>query len=237
MDDLFAGVAALGVPMIAARFPRAFLDVNREPYELDPDLFLEPLPDYANTKSMRVLGGLGTIARIVADGEEIYPCRLPVQDAYDRIDCLYFPFHAAVQGLLESTHRACGMAILIDCHSMPSTPSSRNPEQRPDIVLGDRFGTACDGRLTHCFEHAFRKAGYEVFLNRPYAGGYITENYGRPLENRHALQVEINRGLYLDETHFTPATGYEVLRQDLVRIFSGVFAELADLLDSRIAAE
>ena len=120
VDDLFAPVAAAGVPLIAARFPRAFLDVNREPYELDPELFHEPLPDFANTQSVRVAGGLGTIARIVADGEEIYRRKLPLASGLARIEQLYIPFHAALCDLIETTRRRFGYAILIDCHSMPS---------------------------------------------------------------------------------------------------------------------
>src|SRR5690606_24611046 len=120
VDELFEGAAGHGVPMIAARFPRAYLDVNREPYELDPELFADPLPDFANNQSVRVIGGLGTIARIVADGEEIYASRLSVDHALHRIEQLYFPFHSALRGLIAETQAQFGYAILIDCHSMPS---------------------------------------------------------------------------------------------------------------------
>src|SRR5262245_22023329 len=120
VDELFAGPAALGAPLIAARFPRAYLDANREPYEFDPELFQEPLPDFANTQSVRVVGGPGTIARIVADGEEIYRSRLTVKEALARVDHLYMPFHAALTDLIDRTRREFGYAILVDCHSMPS---------------------------------------------------------------------------------------------------------------------
>ncbi len=148
VDDLFSGVAALGAPLLAARFPRAYVDVNREPYELDPELFEEALPPFANSRSIRVAGGLGTIARVVADAEEIYKKRLPLAVALERIERLYKPFHGALASLIDSTARRFGAAMLIDCHSMPSSSTGYVGPQRPDFVLGDRFGASCDGRLT-----------------------------------------------------------------------------------------
>jgi N-formylglutamate amidohydrolase len=142
VDDLFAGVATLGAPLIAARFPRAYVDVNREPYELDPELFEEALPPFANSRSIRVAGGLGTIARVVADAEEIYKQRLPLAVALERIERLYKPFHGALASLIDTTARRFGAAMLIDCHSMPSSSTGYVGPQRPDFVLGDRFGAS-----------------------------------------------------------------------------------------------
>ena len=213
VDDLFAPVAAAGVPLIAARFPRAFLDVNREPYELDPELFLEPLPDFANTQSVRVAGGLGTIARIVADGEEIYRHKLPLASGIARVEQLYIPFHAALCDLIETTRSRFGYAILIDCHSMPSASMAPAGGPRPDIVLGDRFGASADCKITRFLKDALGGLGYEVHMNRPYAGGYITEHYGRPARDVHAVQIEINRGLYLDELTLRPTAGFEELQR------------------------
>lgn len=237
VDELFEGAAALGVPMISARFPRAYLDVNREPYELDPELFAEPLPDYANTQSVRVIGGLGTIARIVADGEEIYGARLSVAHALGRIERLYFPFHKALAGLIAETKAQFGYAILIDCHSMPSAQMAHSSGPRPDFVIGDRFGVACDARLTRTLKDALFACGHDVQLNRPYAGGYITEHYGRPHESVHAVQIEINRALYLNETRFTPARGFHRLKGDLTRIAGTLFSTLPALFEQRAAAE
>lgn len=237
VDELFQGAAELGVPLLSARFPRAYLDVNREPYELDPELFADPLPDYANSQSVRVIGGLGTIARIVADGEEIYRGRLCVDEALARIEQLYFPFHTALQALIAETKAQFGYCILIDCHSMPSAQTAQSSGPRPDFVLGDRFGAACDPRLTRFLRDTLATEGYDVQLNRPYAGGYITEHYGRPYRGVQAVQLEINRALYLDEAHFKPAQGFHRLKSDLTRVFAMMFSALPAMIEQRAAAE
>jgi N-formylglutamate amidohydrolase len=237
VDELFAGVAELGAPLIAARFPRAYLDVNREPFELDPELFGEPLPDYANTQSMRVVGGLGTVARIVADGEEIYDQPLPIAAALERIECLYKPFHAALGALIEKTRRRFGLVILVDCHSMPSAAMSPPSGPRPDFVIGDRFGAACDAKVTRHFRDVISQIGYQVLLNRPYAGGFITEHYGQPFKGVHALQLEINRGLYLNETTLNRTAGFAELKRELSLLAARVFNELPQILARRAAAE
>lgn len=237
VDELFGDVAALGVPLIAARFPRAYLDVNREPYELDPELFDEPLPEFANTQTMRVAGGLGTLARIVADGEEIYREPLPLAAAVERIERLYKPFHARIAQLLERTRRRFGVAILVDCHSMPSASMNQPGGARPDFVIGDRFGASCDAKVTRLFREAITQRGYQVQLNRPYAGGFITENYGQPFKGVHALQIEINRGLYLNENRLTRTAGFDRLRRDLVQVTARIFSELPPILAPRAAAE
>jgi N-formylglutamate amidohydrolase len=237
VDQLFAEVSGLGAPMIAARFPRAYLDVNREPYELDPELFGRELPSYANHQSVRVAGGLGTIARIVADGEEIYRTPPSLPAALERVELLYKPFHEDLSALMERTHAQFGMAILIDCHSMPSAAMSQSPGNRPDVVIGDRFGSSCDQRLTRMIRDRLGKLGYQVQLNRPYAGGFITEHYGRPQRGFHALQVEINRALYLDEKTLERTRGFDRLRQDLTSLCRYLFAELAPPATRRQAAE
>lgn len=237
VDDLFGGVADLGVPLISARFPRAYLDVNREPYELDPELFREQMPPYANTQSSRVIGGLGTVARIVADGEEIYGDRIELSAALERIDRLYKPFHSALAGLLDATWRQFGIAILIDCHSMPSASIGQPQSMRPDFVLGDRFGASCDGKLTRFLREVLVGQGYEVQLNRPYAGGYITEHYGRPLRGLHALQIEVNRSLYLDEVALTRTARFAEVKDDLTTTVNRLCRELPNLMTRRAAAE
>jgi N-formylglutamate amidohydrolase len=237
VDELFQPVVALGAPLIAARFPRAYLDVNREPYELDPELFIGRVPDFANTQSARVVGGLGTIARIVADTEEIYRERLPIGVAFERIERLYRPFHAALADLLEATRRRFGIAVLIDCHSMPSATTGHAPGGRPHFVLGDRFGASCDAKLTRFIRDALQGAGYDVQVNRPYAGGFITEYYGNPLRGVQSLQLEVNRGLYLDEATLSKGKDFNKLVRVLNEMAAKVFAALPMLLERREAAE
>jgi N-formylglutamate amidohydrolase len=237
VDELFTPVAGLGAPMISARFPRAYLDVNREPYELDPELFTGRLPDFANTQSARVVGGLGTIARIVADTEEIYRERLPISVAFERIERLYRPFHSALADLLEETRRRFGFAVLVDCHSMPSASMGQPPGGRPHFVLGDRFGASCDARLTRFIRDILQGAGYDVQVNRPYAGGFITEHYGNPGHGVQSLQLEINRALYLDEATLTKNKDFPKLVRTLTDMAMKVFAALPLLLERRAAAE
>jgi len=202
VDELFAGVAREGAPLLKALFPRAYLDPNREPFELDPAMFADPLPDYANTRSPRVAGGLGTIARVVANGEEIYRGKLRFAEALARVDRLYRPYHEALKHLVAATRRRFGFAVLIDCHSMPSIGGPMDEDagrRRFDIVLGDCHGTSCATALTALVERFLVGSGYQVLRNNPYAGGFTTQHYGMPDERVHALQIEINRGIYMNE--------------------------------------
>ncbi|MBY0258849.1 N-formylglutamate amidohydrolase [Methylobacterium sp.] len=237
VDRLFAPVVDLGAPLMRAHFPRAFLDVNREPYELDPRMFDGRLPAFANTRSMRVAGGLGTIPRLVADGQEIYRGRLPVEVAVERIESLYKPYHRTLRGLIQRTARRFGHAILIDCHSMPSSSLGRDEAARADVILGDRFGTACAPILIDAFEHHLRARGYRVLRNKPYAGGFITEHYGEPNVERHALQIEINRGLYMNEATLAITPGFSELVWHLRSVVAAVAAEVQGLSPTRMAAE
>ncbi|NWH07789.1 MAG: N-formylglutamate amidohydrolase [Alphaproteobacteria bacterium] len=200
IDELLWPAHERGCPLLAANFPRAYLDVNREPFELDPAMFADPLPAHMNTRSLRVTSGLGTIARIVREGVEIYRRKLTVAEAERRIRALYIPYHDTLARLLEETHAHFGCAVLIDVHSMPSLPPmSAMADLRADIVLGDRFGAACHPEIIRAAEAVFRRLGYRVKRNQPYAGGFSTEHYGRPRLGFHALQIEINRALYMDE--------------------------------------
>lgn len=202
VDEIFASAPALGAPLLKAHFPRAYVDPNREAYELDPAMFDAPLPGFVNSRSPRVAAGLGTIARVVRDGAEIYAKKLTFAEAQWRIDTYYKPYHAKLRSLMETTHKQFGCAVLIDCHSMPSVGGPLDQDigtTRPDVVLGDRFGTACARRLTDIIERALTMQGFAVVRNNPYAGGFSTEHYGRPALGLHALQIEINRALYMDE--------------------------------------
>ncbi|NUB04793.1 N-formylglutamate amidohydrolase [Azospirillum sp. Vi22] len=199
VDEIFAGAPALGIPLIRALFPRAFLDVNREAYELDPEMFADPLPPYVNTRSPRVAAGLGTIARVVANGEDIYRGKLRFSEAVRRVEQCYTPYHNALRRLVEDTRARFGHAVLIDCHSMPSPGLGDRDNRRSDIVLGDCFGNSCAPAVTETAERFLRGLGYTVSRNAPYAGGYTTRHYGRPRQGIHVLQIEISRDLYMDE--------------------------------------
>ncbi|APY15323.1 N-formylglutamate amidohydrolase [Brucella sp. 6810] len=211
VDELFASAMRLGAPLLKANFPRAFLDVNREPYELDPRMFAEPLPPFANSHSARVAGGLGTVPRLVAEGQLIYPGRIPLAEALYRIEDLYKPYHAALDALLEATRQQFGYAVLIDCHSMPGGTSAGEIGSRPDFIVGDRFGRSCSERLTQATIELLQDLGYTVAHNKPYAGGFITEHYGRPAMACHALQIEVNRSLYVNEQNLHKLEGFEAL--------------------------
>jgi N-formylglutamate deformylase len=180
VDELIAGVVPRGYPMMRAHFPRCYVDVNREPYELDPRMFDGRLPSFANTRSMRVAGGLGTVARVVGDAQEIYDQRISVDDALRRIESLYKPYHRALRRLFTRMHREFGAAVLVDCHSMPSTTGPKDERPRADVVLGDRYGTSCVAAVSETVETTLRQLGYAVSRNKPYAGGFITEHYGNP---------------------------------------------------------
>jgi len=230
VDELFAAAPAHGMPLLRALFPRAYIDPNREPFELDPEMFEDALPDYANTQSSRVAAGLGTIARVVSSGQEIYSAKLKFADAAARINANYRPYHRALRDLLDATRRKYGHYVLIDCHSMPSVGGPHDPDagrRRADIVLGDCYASACSETVIRAVEQSLQARGYNVVRNKPFAGGFTTRHYGRPGQGLHALQIEINRGLYMDEAAIRPTGG-------MTKTIADMTALLADLarLDS-----
>ena len=238
VDELFASVVQLGAPMLAAQFPRAWLDVNREPYELDPRMFDGPLPPFANIGSMRVAGGLGTIPRLVAENMDIYRGRLSVEEGLSRIEQVYRPYHANLRRIIAQTHVQFGKAILIDCHSMPANVRIAGGSRRPDIIIGDRYGASAAHDLSRAAVSFLSGLGYHVVRNKPYAGGFITEHYGRPARGLHALQIEINRGLYIDEASLEKTTGFELLKADLWEFASQMMAYVREgFSEDRLAAE
>ena len=220
VDELIAGAVKQGFPLMRAHFPRCFVDVNREPYELDPRMFEGRLPSFANTRSMRVAGGLGTVARVVGDSQEIYDRRIPVDDALRRIESLYKPYHRALRRSFTRLQGEFGAAVLIDCHSMPSSIGQKDERPRPQFVLGDRYGTSCAGVISETMEKTLRALGYSVNRNKPYAGGFITEHYGNPAVGLHAIQLEINRGLYMDERRCARSHAFAQLVSDLETLAS-----------------
>ena len=231
VDELFAAAPEHGAPLVAATFPRAFCDANREPWELDPSMFAEPLPAWVNTTSPRVGAGLGTIARVVASGESIYRAKLPFAEAERRVRAYWHPFHATLEALIGGTKAMFGVCLLIDCHSMPSHGGNSRPGGRPaDFVLGDAHGTACSPRITRLVERRLTELGYTVRRNEPYAGGYITRHYGRPREAVHALQIEVARELYMDEARIERLPRFERLQAHMAQMIDTVVAEAPALL-------
>ena len=212
VDELFGDAPSFGAPLLAATFPRVYCDVNREAWELDPSMFDGPLPDWVNTASPRVEAGLGTIARVVTTGEPVYAGRLSFAEATDRVRRLWQPYHEALAGLIAETRERFGCCLLVDCHSMPSGLPG---QAKADFILGDVHGTACAPRATRLVENALTERGFRVRRNDPYAGGYVTRHYGRPREGVHALQIEVARGLYMDERQVRPLPAMVRLHREI----------------------
>ncbi|MGL5446262.1 MAG: N-formylglutamate amidohydrolase [Rhabdaerophilum sp.] len=227
VDRLIEPLVEAGATIMRAHLPRSFVDLNREPLELDPRLIACPLPVEANTRSLRVAGGLGTVPRVIGDQVEIYAGKLPLEDALSRIERYYLPYHRRLRDALSQLRDVQGLACLIDCHSMPSSTRSVASGAIPDIVTGDRFGASASPVLLGLFEDAARAEGFRVERNQPYAGGYITECYGRPSLGWHAFQIEINRALYMDEKSLEPHCGFAEFAMRLRRVLLKFFADQA----------
>ena len=238
VDELFSHVSDQGAPFLHALFPRAYLDLNRHPYELDPKLFAGPLPAFAVTDTLKVKSGLGVLARIVSEGREIYRKPLALNDAFERINHLYFPYHNALRSLMGTSQNLHQQAILIDCHSMPSSNLPRGNLVPPDFVLGNRFDKSCDYELTHLVRSQLQSMGYIVSVNKPYAGGYVTKEYGKPQNGAHVLQIEINRRLYLDERTQEKTDGFHDLKENMRLLTQNIIASCPELsLSTQLAAE
>jgi len=241
IDELFIGCLVHGAPLLRAHTPRSYIDLNREPYELDPRMFSSELPGYVNTASPRVAGGLGTIPRVVAEGEEIYRHRLDFTEVQARIERIYRPYHRTLSALIAEVFDKNGAALLVDCHSMPSSATNHimpAVTSKVDVVLGDRFGAACGEDLAAYVEELLVKEGLAVIRNKPYAGGFITHTHGAPTAGRHALQIEINRSLYLNENTLEKTPGFVPLQATITAVIGRLLADLGDLMSPiRLAAE
>ena len=224
VDELFAPVVEFGAPLVLARFPRAYLDANRAPSELDATMFQDSLPFAIDRTSPRVQAGLGIIPRVVREGVEIYRQKLSAREAEERIQNFYRPYHALLDRVISQTRARFGLAIVVDCHSMPSAAAA------PDIVLGDRLGLAAAPQLTYAAECAFAGQGFRVARNTPYAGGHTVQLHGRPGASIHALQIEINRALYLDEERVEHRASFAEIRRRLA-------AALRDLMGFTLPVE
>ena len=227
VDRLFSTASKWGALLIKANYPRAFLDLNREAYELDQSMFKGALPDVANTNSPRVLSGLGTIPKLVSEATPIYKTTLAVEEGLERIQDYYFPYHDALRALIDEVKSHFGFCIVIDCHSMPPLFSkggflpeklTRKKGRKIDFVLGDNFGASCDHSLTASIHQFLNDKGHSVARNQPYAGGFITKRYGRPRQAVQVLQLEIGRDLYMDCQTLKPHEGFVGLKAELTEL-------------------
>ena len=236
VDDLFAAAPEFGAPLLRATFPRAFIDANREPFELDQGMFSDKLPDYVNTDSSRVAAGLGTIARVVSSGQDIYPRKLTFSEAAERIRVFYRPYHEALETLIHETRKRFGYAVVVDCHSMPSIGGPLDPDVghgRADFVVGDCFGSTCAPYITDAIECTIAGFGYAVARNKPFAGGFTTRHYGQPGDGVHTVQIEINRALYMNEVRIEKNAGFDRVAAQM----TDVIVALAQLTAQDLAAE
>ncbi len=218
--ELVVDAAAAGAPLIAARYGRAWLDLNRDEAELDPAMFVDPLDAHPAQSSDRVAAGLGVVPRIAAHGLDIYPGRVRSADVAARIDQVHRPYHAALAGLIDAARADHGFAVLFDCHSMPTPPPVAGGA--PQIVLGDLFGAAAAATLVGAVEQYFRHAGFRVARNAPYAGGYTTARHGRPVEGIHTIQIEIDRALYMDPARLVRHAGFDRIAAALSGLVAGL---------------
>ena len=233
VDELFASGVRLGAPMVRAHFPRIYVDPNREPFELDPRMFEDKVPDYVNANSPRVAAGLGTIARFAAGGEDIYRKKLQFAEALRRIEGCYRPYHAMLRQLIDATIARFGFCILLDCHSMPSVGGPMEADAgraRADFVLGDCFGASCAPAVMAHAERSLRAMGFSVRRNAPYSGGFTTRHYGRPAERVHALQVEVNRALYMNQDNFAKGPAFAAVAARMGEFVAAIAAIEPSLL-------
>lgn len=239
VDTLFAVAPDFGAPLIRAHFPRAYVDVNRESFELDQDMFDEVLPDWVNTTSPRVQAGLGTVAKIVAGGAEIYRDQLEFDEVQRRIKTCYRPYHEALDGLIQDALNRFGACLLVDCHSMPSSalPSVPGKPGHPDIVLGDCHGVSCNQDIVHTTETTLRDLGLTVHRNKPYAGGFTTRHYANKYDHVQALQIEINRALYMDEVQICRNAGFDRTAERMRLLAARLTDISANILPISTAAE
>ena len=222
VDDLFSSVTEFGAPLLTAVAPRAFVDLNRQADELDSAIIQGVNKNILNS---RVLSGLGVIPRIVSKGNNIQSGKMTIEQANLRLDKSYFPYHYKLKKLLDQTKLEFGKVILIDCHSMPmrSTHSLRSSDGKsPNIVLGNRFGSSCSSDIMEQIKSSFESAGFRVSQNIPFSGAYILKNYGRPSINQHAIQIEIDRGLYLNEKLVEKSDKYYDLKYKLKTVIRDI---------------
>lgn len=213
IDHLFHSAVAAGSPFLRAAFPRVIVDVNRAANELPPEWQVLNGDSDADQTTPRAAAGLGVVPTYLSETQSIYSRMPDIDDVSNRLKRLYHPYHTTLQELLGTSLSRFGRALLVDCHSMPGFAPMGS--RRPDIILGDRFGTSCHSDTLALFRDLFTQAGYSVGINYPYAGGYTTTHYGKPHEGVEAIQIEVNRDLYVNPVTLSPKSGYVQLIEDL----------------------
>ena len=225
VDELFAECVELGAVQLRALYGRCYVDLNRDSRELDVDMFADGPPRSCGMPSARVRAGLGCLPRIASSGRDIYETKLSRAEGQFRLETVYDAYHDQLATELTRCRSGDGFSYLIDCHSMPSQQAGR--PKLPDIVLGDRFGSSCENGLTGRVERAFKALGYSVTRNAPYAGGHTTRRYGKPRRGEHALQIEINRGLYMNETELSRSGRFDQVRADVTNVIRDILQHVA----------
>jgi N-formylglutamate amidohydrolase len=231
VDLLLAPAPLHGAPLLTTEVPRAYVDFNRDQTELDPSLIPGAPRQPGNA---RIASGLGVIARVVAGGRALYRAPLSLAEAELRLQRFWRPYHAALWGLLQATRARFGTALLIDVHSMPhealAPAIGLGRAAPPQIVLGDRHGSACRPEALEAVEALFRAEGLRVARNVPFAGAYTAQTYGRPAEGLEVVQVEIDRRLYLDEARVEPGPDFDAFAAVMARVIAGLaeFGRAAD---------
>ncbi len=233
VDRLIWRARAAGATAFVARAPRVEIDLNRDEREIEPALIAPPLPSSSVIQSARTRGGLGLIPSRIAGAGPIWSSPIPREELRRRIETIHRPYHAALDAALEEARARFGTAVLLDCHSMP--PRLKR-EKQGEVVFGDRHGTTIAPDLAEAAVAAAQALGFRTGRNAPYAGGYIAGRHGRPERNVHAIQLEIDRSVYLAPDLRSPGPGFE----RAARLIAAVAQALADnILDApeSIAAE
>ncbi len=237
VGEIFDSAPFFGSFLIESQIPRTILDLNRSKSDLDPRII-----DNYNTKNMnsRVASGLGVIPRLVGNGKNIYKNKLSLAEVEYRINEFYEPYHHRLEWLLSKLKLDFGRALLLDCHSMPSealTHKKNNYDRIPEVILGDRFGMSCDSKIIDFLEAAFSEEGFNVSRNIPFSGGYITQVYGQPSKNIHAVQIEIRRSLYMDEKYIEKKSNFNSFCESMKNVIFRITEIEKYLPEFAIAAE
>ena len=233
VDQLFEDAPINGSSIISNIYARSFIDTNREAFELDPDMFSGEITKKLNYRSNKVKLGFGSIAKFAVNRKDIYADKIPFEEALSRLDNYYYPVHKKLTSLIESRFDDFGYAMLVDCHSMPSYKFLGQDvfrSSQPDIILGDLHGKSCHPAITDYLIKFFKEQDLTVTCNAPFAGGFNTQNYGKPKKNRHAIQIEINKSLYMDEFERTQNKQFQSIKKMMTKLSKKLDNEICTLI-------